>query len=214
MAVAAAIGAIQDADAAAAIVLGNHRSKRIHCLTWMEKCLYPTRQSNGSTNRASDVPKLVVAAVEVSVSTTTEKNMSSTTSDTKLILTAVGAAVAGAALCYTAISYQQQKSKTKEEEEEEKRLRMMQMMRNSRPSFIMDDPTHDPSLKDGSVIFPFNHEEKMRRRIAARVAVEEDNMTPRRSVTVRVPATSANMGPGCEYFLKFMLLFVYCLVCI
>jgi len=36
----------------------------------------------------------------------------------------------------------------------------------------------------------------MRRRIAARVAVEEDNMTPRQSVTVRVPATSANMGPG------------------
>jgi len=36
----------------------------------------------------------------------------------------------------------------------------------------------------------------MRRRIAARVAVEEDNQIPRRSVTVRVPATSANVGPG------------------
>lgn len=36
----------------------------------------------------------------------------------------------------------------------------------------------------------------MRRRIAARVSVEEENMTPRQSVTVRVPATSANVGPG------------------
>jgi len=36
----------------------------------------------------------------------------------------------------------------------------------------------------------------MRRRIAARVAVEDDNLQPRQRVTVRVPASSANMGPG------------------
>lgn len=36
----------------------------------------------------------------------------------------------------------------------------------------------------------------MRRRMAARVCVEDDNATPRRSVTVKVPATSANCGPG------------------
>lgn len=36
----------------------------------------------------------------------------------------------------------------------------------------------------------------MRRRIAARVAVDEENRVSRKSVTVRVPATSANMGPG------------------
>lgn len=36
----------------------------------------------------------------------------------------------------------------------------------------------------------------MRRRIATRVSVEEENSTPRTSVTVRVPATSANVGPG------------------
>ena len=36
----------------------------------------------------------------------------------------------------------------------------------------------------------------MRRRIAARVAVDEENRVPRKSVPVRVPATSANMGPG------------------
>jgi len=36
----------------------------------------------------------------------------------------------------------------------------------------------------------------MRRRIAARMAVEDENSQPRQSVTVRVPASSANCGPG------------------
>lgn len=36
----------------------------------------------------------------------------------------------------------------------------------------------------------------MQRKIALRSSVEEENMRPRRLVTVRVPATSANMGPG------------------
>jgi len=43
-------------------------------------------------------------------------------------------------------------------------------------------------------LFPHNHEEKMKRRI--RGSVEVENMTPRNSVTVRVPASSANVGPG------------------
>jgi homoserine kinase len=51
---------------------------------------------------------------------------------------------------------------------------------------------------ESDILFPHNHEEKMRRRIAQRVSVEEENKTPRNSVTVRVPATSANVGPGCK----------------
>mmetsp|Transcript_38215 Transcript_38215/g.88920 ORF Transcript_38215/g.88920 Transcript_38215/m.88920 type:complete len:452 (-) Transcript_38215:123-1478(-) len=78
-----------------------------------------------------------------------------------------------------------------------------------RTSFIVDDFPHgvaetsahssnvEPGLEGGGVVvFPYNHEEKMRRRIASRIAVEAENVTPRNSVTVRVPGTSANMGPG------------------
>ena len=42
----------------------------------------------------------------------------------------------------------------------------------------------------------------MKRRIAHRFSIEEENITPRESVTVRVPATSANMGPGCKWSLE------------
>jgi len=47
-----------------------------------------------------------------------------------------------------------------------------------------------------SQLRPYNHEEKMRRRVATRYSIEEENNTPRDLVTVRVPATSANVGPG------------------
>jgi WD40 repeat protein len=89
--------------------------------------------------------------------------------------------------------------------------------RLQRPSMIFEDPNND-ILLDTSVsnmidqpkklLFPHNHEEKMRRRIAARVAVEEDNYVPRDSVTVRVPATSANMGPGCKSSRLFGFFFI------
>jgi len=46
------------------------------------------------------------------------------------------------------------------------------------------------------VLMPHSHEERMRRRIATRISVEEENSVPRSSVTVRVPASSANCGPG------------------
>jgi hypothetical protein len=61
-----------------------------------------------------------------------------------------------------------------------------------------------PSILNEStstILFPHNHEEKMRRRIEMR-EVEEENSAPRNSVTVRVPATSANMGPGCTFLLS------------
>ena len=47
-----------------------------------------------------------------------------------------------------------------------------------------------------AVLKPFEHEERMKRKIALRESVMSENMKPRDLVTVRVPATSANMGPG------------------
>mmetsp|Transcript_52234 Transcript_52234/g.62913 ORF Transcript_52234/g.62913 Transcript_52234/m.62913 type:complete len:424 (-) Transcript_52234:59-1330(-) len=106
---------------------------------------------------------------------------SSSSSDGKLISVAIAAAAGGALLTYAMLR--------KEKEE--------MVRRNSYGSFIFDDPTHNEVPRNSShVLLPHNHEEKMRRRIAARVSVEEDNSIPRTSVTVRVPATSANMGPG------------------
>lgn len=102
---------------------------------------------------------------------------------TKLIATAVGAAVAGAALGVAVM-------KLSEKEQIPKQTM------SSRPSVIMSDADLLSSDR-GEKLMPHQHEEKMRRRIQARALVEEDNYQPRDSVTVRVPATSANMGPGC-----------------
>ena len=101
----------------------------------------------------------------------------------KLIITAVGAAVAGAALAVTALKLISEGKHAPEPK-----------IIPNRSSYVFDDPLEDVE----GIVLPHNHEEKMRRRIAARVAVEEDNITPRRLVTVRVPATSANVGPGCK----------------
>ncbi|GMI18176.1 hypothetical protein TrLO_g9902, partial [Triparma laevis f. longispina] len=40
------------------------------------------------------------------------------------------------------------------------------------------------------------HEEKMSRKVGLRASVEQENAVPRDLVVVRVPATSANIGPG------------------
>jgi hypothetical protein len=114
--------------------------------------------------------------------------------NSKLFVTAVGAAVAGAALGVTMVKLMDRKSNYVSE---------VSAVSGDRPvkrSFIYEDPGAEPITRRDSntTLFPHNHEEKMRRRIAARAAVEEDNLTPRRSVTVRVPATSANVGPGCK----------------
>ena len=129
--------------------------------------------------------------------------MSSTLSNenTKLLITATAAAVAGAAIGIGAL-------KIFEKHEEQQFQNPHQYYDThgipKRPSSvkIIDDRNKDLELDESNnnsktLLFPHNHEEKMRRRIAARVAVEEDNNLPRDSVTVRVPATSANMGPGC-----------------
>ena len=123
----------------------------------------------------------------------------STSSNSKEVLlgTAAAAAAAGAFMAYAAMRYdtKKQEKKKRQEEEEDKNLG-----RPKRSSLIYETNSTGSTLttSESGILFPHNHEEKMRRRIAARVAVEEDNRTPRKSVTVRVPATSANVGPGCE----------------
>lgn len=117
----------------------------------------------------------------------------------KLIATALGAACAGAALA-VAIMKMTNSDKGK--------YGRPQTRPYPPPIFINEVPAvqeaglarHDSEV---SLLFPHNHEEKMRRRVATRYSIEEENNTPRDSVTVRVPATSANIGPGCK-FLSFV----------
>ena len=61
----------------------------------------------------------------------------------------------------------------------------------TRTSFIFHDPSAEPSqiTSDATLLFPHSHEERMRRRIAARMTIEEENSQPRQSVTVRVPVS-------------------------
>lgn len=114
----------------------------------------------------------------------------SSSQDSKLFATAVGAAAAGAALAVMALKM------TENNKESD------QYSRWHKPAVLMNDPTDTtgPALKrqdSGNLLLPHNHEEKMRRRIATRYQIEDENSAPRDSVTVRVPATSANVGPGC-----------------
>ena len=111
---------------------------------------------------------------------------------TRLVLTAVGASFAGAALAIGIMSRM-----LKDKEDSTDQYNMFPRKRSS--SFIFEDPEASLARRESAgVLFPHNHEEKMRRLVAARAAVEDENSLPRQSVVVRVPATSANMGPGCE----------------
>jgi len=114
--------------------------------------------------------------------------MSSSSSKTSTIVaaTAVVAATAGAAITYSALKYARKEDQVGD----------LRKGRASKSALIYESSAADKSADNREVLFPHNHEEKMKRRIAARVSVEEENMTPRQSVTVRVPATSANVGPG------------------
>jgi hypothetical protein len=116
----------------------------------------------------------------------------SSSDNSKLLATAAGAAIAGAALAIAAMKMTQSKDKNDDSQ--------FPSLHKKSLSFIYEDNTAEDLVGGGSkLLFPHNHEEKMRRKISTRAAVEEENLAPRRSVTVRVPATSANMGPGCEY---------------
>jgi hypothetical protein len=129
--------------------------------------------------------------VGINTSRTTKRvaTMSSGPSDSKLLVTAVGAALSGAALGVAAIKLWEKKYKPGPPFNATAPYRL-------KPVFYKEELDDSTS----SLLFPHNHEEKMRRRIAARTIVEEDNFQPRDSVTVRVPASSANMGPGCMYW--------------
>lgn len=119
----------------------------------------------------------------------------STSSNNKetLVATAIAAAAAGAAIAFTAIKANEKKNEHKSNALDPSEGR------GRRNSLIYESGSLSADQRaDSGILFPHNHEEKMRRRIAARVSVEEENMTPRQSVTVRVPATSANVGPGCK----------------
>ena len=117
----------------------------------------------------------------------------SSSSDNKLIGTAIGAAIAGAAMAIAALKLSERNSAAKNA--------MATPPPGKVSTYIFEDSERQDRRRSSSMetmVFPHNHEEKMRRQIMARAAIEEDNVMPRDSVTVRVPATSANMGPGCE----------------
>ena len=123
------------------------------------------------------------------------------TSDNKLAATVVGAALAGAALGVAALKlWEKKKCQTGPVTTATTPYRQTPVFYKKEPETTATTSTN--SMDDSTsttMLFPHNHEEKMRRRIAARTIVEEDNFLPRDSVTVRVPASSANMGPGCMY---------------
>ena len=118
---------------------------------------------------------------------------------TKLVATAASAAVAGAALGIATLRLWEKNRKQPLELASGGRP-----YNGGRPVFYKEKITADLDDSAHHLLFPHNHEEKMRRRIAARTIVEEDNFQPRDSVTVRVPASSANMGPGCAYDIKMI----------
>jgi homoserine kinase len=140
--------------------------------------------------------------------------MSSQSDNGKLIATAVGAAAAGASLAVLAMKMIDSSSKpTNRNDYRSKNQHYGQDLRNvimNDNSMLMRDPSERSNSITGAgppglsrndseqLLFPHNHEEKMRRRIATRYTIEEENNLPRNSVTVRVPATSANVGPGCK----------------
>lgn len=127
---------------------------------------------------------------------------------TRLVLTAVGASFAGAALAIGIMSRMLNNNNDGAASSDDQYNSMTQRKRSS--SFIFEEPETSRLTRSGSspVLFPHNHEEKMRRLVAARAAVDEENSLPRQSVTVRVPATSANMGPGCKLSCVCLFLFV------
>ena len=114
----------------------------------------------------------------------------------KLIYTALGAAAAGAALAIGIIKFTGD-GKSDGHDQSQNRF-------YTTPLVFMNDASESGDVNmshrgsEASLLLPHNHEEKMRRRVATRYSIEEENNTPRDSVTVRVPATSANVGPGCK----------------
>ena len=116
--------------------------------------------------------------------------------DNKLLYTALGAAAAGAALAIGIMKWTDDKTDGRYDPSHS---------RYYHTPVFMNDASESGEVQlsrrgsEASLLLPHNHEEKMRRRVATRYSIEEENNTPRDSVTVRVPATSANVGPGCKF---------------
>ena len=131
---------------------------------------------------------------------------SSSLDNSKLIATALGAAVAGAAMGIAAMKLSDNRKHTSSSAANNHNSSddHNQDYAQRRSTLIFEDLGNSErrtgsSVVSDAIIFPHNHEERMRRKIAARAQIEEDNVMPRNSVTVRVPATSANLGPGCKF---------------
>lgn len=124
--------------------------------------------------------------------------MSKDRAEANLVVTAIGAAALGAAFTFATTWFINEK-KQKDSNTDDASVR------KNAASFIFQDLERAQHMKEGqsqrtsqtgTVLFPYNHEEKMKQRILHRASVEQENRAPRNSVTVKVPASSANMGPG------------------
>lgn len=118
-----------------------------------------------------------------------------------MVATAVGAAAAGAGLAVLAMKMIESSSSSAKSNRG-KYDDYDPHNRPARPSVLINESLQEYELRRETsehMLMPHNHEEKMRRRIATRYTIEEENNLPRNSVTVRVPATSANVGPGCTF---------------
>lgn len=138
----------------------------------------------------------------------------------KLVATALGAAAAGAGLAVLAMRMIESNNE-KKNSLKYGGVGLYPYDRPPRTSVLMNDPKDQlesmssaaaDTTSSERILFPHNHEEKMKRRIATRYTIEEDNTKPRNSVTVRVPATSANVGPGCTSFLRGLFFVCVCVL--
>jgi homoserine kinase len=69
------------------------------------------------------------------------------------------------------------------------------MTKKTTPIPATIQPQPEAIEKPVDVTFPFEHEKKMSNRLRMNSGADDDNI-PRTKVIVRVPATSANLGPG------------------
>lgn len=72
----------------------------------------------------------------------------------------------------------------------------LRSLQNKKATPTSQDVTkHDTRSKNPDIIYPYEHERKMLDRLNSNSQTETDH-TQRNKVVVRVPATSANLGPG------------------
>lgn len=114
--------------------------------------------------------------------------------ESKLLATAITAAAAGATLAYAGLKLSGSIKESKSDGSNEGGL----AGNRSKVVFEVagDNSERLTRSNSGNVLLSFNHEKKMKKRIETRETIEEENRAPRSRVTVKVPATSANMGPG------------------